>query len=290
MLKLFTAVTAVLVALVVALPALGEVESSAPTGKGWWHADCSFSHRLHDDPIVFPGAAGASHSHDFLGARNLTATSTNESIRRSQTSCTRTNTPWSTTDRSAYWVPTLYVDDEPVAPRSATAGYSAGFRDISAIEPYPDALKIIVGDARGLNPGGYQWRCEGATLARGSATVAPTCETGLHLALRFPDCWNGVASDSANHKSHMAFSTQAASGNPYRVCPSTHPVLVPELQLTIRYPTTGGPSTRLASGNISTAHADFMNGWDPDKLRGLVDRCMRADRYCGGSDDPVPGH
>ena len=30
-------------------------------------ADCPLSHRLPDDPIVFPGLPGASHSHDFFG-------------------------------------------------------------------------------------------------------------------------------------------------------------------------------------------------------------------------------
>ena len=30
-------------------------------------ADCPFSHRLPDDPIVSPNLPGASHMHDFFG-------------------------------------------------------------------------------------------------------------------------------------------------------------------------------------------------------------------------------
>ena len=66
-------------------------------------------------------------------------------------------------------------------------------------------------------------------------------------------------------------------------------VLVPQLQLTLHYTTRGGPTTRLASGKIDTAHADFMNGWDTDKLAALVKHCMNADKYCGGTDRAVPG-
>jgi hypothetical protein len=286
--KFAAVICAALAAAVIAIPAQGQDPAEVGEGKGWFHTDCSFANRAPDDPIVFPRGPGASHSHDFIGPK-VTAFSTNESIRKGLTTCVRTNTPFSTSDRSAYWVPTLYVGDAPVQPLAGvTAGYSAGVRAYRQIEPFPDDLRVIAGDSKGgpTEEGGqriYLWECPGGILERGTATTAPTCATPrLDLLMRFPDCWNG-ADDSRDHKSHMAYSRRGA-------CPSTHPVLVPQLQLTVRYPTTGGPDVRLASGDVSTAHADFMNGWDPDKLAGLVARCMNADRYCGGSDYPVPGH
>jgi hypothetical protein len=267
-----------LAALALAIPATGDEPAKVGTGKGLFHADCDYTHRAQVDPIVNPGAASG-HMHDFFG--NAT------------TNANCTNTPFSDLDRSAYWVPTLYVNDEPVtAVEPMGAYYSAGIRELSSIEPFPDDLKVIAGNARGgsqeINGQRvFYWSCPGGTVQKGDPTTAPTCATPrLDLDVRFPDCWDGVNADSPDHKSHMAYSKESAG---VFSCPSSHPVQVPKLKLNFRYPTTGGPTTRLASGPINTAHADFMNGWDPDKLAGLTVRCLRADRYCGGSDGPVPG-
>ena len=55
-------------------------------------------------------------------------------------------------------------------------------------------------------------------------------------------------------------------------CPDSHPVVMPQLLLTITYPVTGpGHDLSLASGSLLTGHADFFNAWDEDKLRTEVD-------------------
>lgn len=273
--------------------------AAGPVGasKGAFHADCLLSHRASDDPIVFRRGPGASHRHDFFGSRSTNAFSTNRSLRRAPTNCIRTNSRGAgRADRSAYWVPTLYVHGRPVAPTSVGAYYSTGFRDLASIEPFPPDLRVIAGDSRGAPPTDRSgerviaWSCEGREIVAGSSRVAPTCGSRLRLNIRFPDCWNGAESDSRDHKSHMAYSRQARSGNRRRVCPGSHPKQVPVLQLGVGYPTGGGPSVLLASGTIDTAHADFMNGWDKRKLAKLVRLCLRKDRYCGGGDRPVPGH
>lgn len=270
--------------------------SAVAKSKGAFHADCFLSHRAADDPIVFPRGPGASHLHDFFGSRSTDAFSTNESLRGDRTNCVRTNTRDRHADRSAYWVPTLYAAGQPVAPRSVGAYYTTGFRSMRAIAPFPRDLRVIAGDSKGAPPldrsGArvVRWSCEGGQIAPGSQTVAPTCASTLRLDIRFPDCWDGRGVDSRDHKSHMAYSMQARSGQVRRICPTTHPRLVPILQLSIRYPTTGGPAVQLASGAIDTAHADFMNGWNQRKLAMLVKRCLNKDRYCGGGDAPVPGH
>jgi hypothetical protein len=86
----------------------------------------------------------------------------------------------------------------------------------------------------------------------------------------FPDCWDGKRLDSANHKSHMAYSSRGA-------CPGSHPVEVPSLSLLISYPVAGGPSAELSSGRFS-AHADFVNAWDQGTFAGLVDRYFNGKR------------
>jgi hypothetical protein len=281
--------------LVVALPANGD-DSTGPIsrGKGAFHADCAFDHSLSDDPIVFPRGPGASHLHDFFGSRTLNAFSTNGKIRQAAGTCVRTDTPARDSDRSAYWAPALYVAGTPITPVSLGAYYTSGFRRYKAIEPFPANLRMIAGDSKGGTPQDvngqivYLFECEGGTLLPGSANVAPTCKTPLlTLSIRFPDCWDGVHSDSPNHKQHMAYSRQQNRG---WACPPGYPVLVPKLQIRVRYPTTGGPTTALASGGINTAHADFMNGWNTKKLAALVHRCLNTDKYCGGSERPVPGH
>lgn len=282
--------------LVAPLPASGRGPTKGRVGKdkGAFHVDCSFSHRAPDDPIVFPRGPGAAHSHDFFGTRNTNAFTTNSTLRTAPTSCVRTDSRATKTDRSAYWVPTLFANGQLVVPAEPMgAYYKTGRRLMRSVRPFPRDLRVIAGSAKGgpQEAGAvriYWFECAGGAAERGSPTVAPTCRTPrLDLTIAFPDCWNGTSVDSADHQSHMAYSVRRRNGYG---CPGTHPIAVPRLEIKLRYPTYGGPSTRLASGGIETAHADFMNGWNQRVQRRLVARCLRADKYCGGSDRPVPGH
>ena len=125
------------------------------------------------------------------------------------------------------------------------------------------------------------------TLVEGTRTVAPTCAPGTPLVGRvhFPDCWDGRHMDSRDHKSHMAYSRFKTKTR--EVCPRSHPVLVPQLVLEVVWNTPAGPLTKLASGDISTWHADFMNGWAMRKQTQLVNDCLVPDLYCGIRDGPV---
>ena len=49
--------------------------------------------------------------------------------------------------------------------------------------------------------------------------------------------------------------------------------------------TVAGPyDVSLVEGSITTAHADFWNVWDQDKLEQEVELCLNADRVCGVTD------
>jgi hypothetical protein len=279
-----------------------------PVGdKGWFHSTCRFSHRSMADPIVFPSRSGASHSHgrvrpahshDFIGSRGTKSSSTNASLRADpRSTCVRgdeeKNPSLPHADRSAYWTPTLLVDGHPLPPEGATVGYSVGRRDPARIRPFPTDLKMIAGTPSGAEPrmGNaivYRVRCgRGSAVAPGSGTTAPTCATpDLRVDINFPDCSNGRA-DSADHKSHMAYSQPATDRSGRLVCPSTHPMYVPRLSLKYRFATTGGPGVSLATGDMSTAHADFMNGWDEEQIAQLVRDCLNVDKYCGGGNSPA---
>jgi Domain of unknown function (DUF1996) len=233
---------------------------------------CRYSHQAPDDPIVFPGKAGASHMHTFVGARTTNASSTFGSLRSGGTTCQRRD------DTAAYWVPALYQGSSQVLPQGATIYYRRG--TTAEVSPFPNNLRVIAGDATATSPQGMRitsWSCGAESGIDRSASV-PTCPDSrgsfLRLHIRFPECWDGRRLDSPDHKSHMAYAARGA-------CPSSHPVEVPQITQIYRYPTRGGEGFSLASGGVYSAHADFVNAWKPGALRKLVDGCLNALVHCG---------
>jgi hypothetical protein len=94
------------------------------------------------------------------------------------------------------------------------------------------------------------------------------------MVLTFPDCWDGKNVRSADHRAHAAYS-QAGR------CPESHPVHVPQLTVSVKYPITGPDhALTLASGHVFSAHGDFLNAWDPDGLEREVRQCIRRDVVC----------
>ena len=242
------------------------VAPPAPPGEpaGNFAINCSFTHRLADDPIVKPGQAGASHLHDFFGNRSTNAATTLASLQAANTSCSDGQ------DRSGYWVPSLTVNGTLVNPTRVEAYYQ-GFGTEGQIKPFPTGLKLVAGDAMATSAQGEvtTWRC--STFDGSDFVSPPSCESSklLTMVVRFPDCWDGVNLDSANHKSHLtnSFRTRATRGS----CPTTHPVKVPRLRLAVQYPLSGPVNLTLASGGVFSGHADFFNAWNAGRL---------ADRVC----------
>jgi hypothetical protein len=234
--------------------------------------ECPFSHALADDPIVFPGRPGQSHMHVFFGNETANASSTLASLSAGSTLCDQR------LDRASYWAPALYEGDAMVQPTGSVAYYRPGERvDPVSVQPYPDGLEMIAGDSSALESqptSVVAWTC-GTGIARDASP--PTCAAGrpLRMLVTFPDCWNGKDVDSADHRSHMAYSNRGA-------CPADHPVPVPQLQFSVIYDFSGDPSgLSLASGPVTTAHADFFNAWDHAKLTSEIDACLHRRVVCG---------
>jgi len=235
--------------------------------EAFFAVGCAFSHRAPDDPIVFPGRPGASHSHDFFGNRSTNARSSSGSLLRRGTTC---RTPG---DRAAYWVPSLMRAGRPLRPEHAQIYYRAAGKDPRSVRAFPPGLRVVAGSARARTPQGRRvtvWHC-GPDAQESVGAEVPACPNGrrLRLRVRFPDCWDGRNRDSADHARHMAYSTRGR-------CPATHPVAVPLIAMNVRYPTSGGPGLELASGGTFSGHADFMNAWRPGSLERMIRRCIHT--------------
>ncbi|MBI0382890.1 DUF1996 domain-containing protein, partial [Streptomyces albiflaviniger] len=106
--------------------------ANAPVRVAEFVAECPFTHRLPDDPIVFPGLPGASHMHSFFGNDSTNAHTDLAALKRGRTSCSPT------TDLSSYWTPTLYAGGKEIEPTGTTFYYlGEGVRDdvIATIKP-----------------------------------------------------------------------------------------------------------------------------------------------------------
>jgi hypothetical protein len=245
---------------------------TGPQGQvGQFVVECEYSHSGPNDPIVHFGMEGMSHQHEFYGFTETDEATTADDMLGGDTTCDKK------VDTAAYWHPALYDGDELVEPLDLHAYYRAAPGvDPLDVETMPLGLALIAGDqfattAQSGDAAG--WTCGTRTLVLDDP---PTCPASapLHLVLVFADCWDGEYLDSEDHASHVAYS---ADGE----CPDGYPVHIPQLTVTVRFPIYGeGHDLRLASGNVYSAHGDFLNGWDPDGLQREIEACIHRDVVC----------
>lgn len=240
--------------------------------QGSFSTPCPYSHSGPDDPIVHPGHAGMSHRHDFFGATTTSAGSDTESLMAGSTTC-RT-----VADRTAYWAPSLLANGQPLVPEEMQAYYRVPLgADARQVEAAPNGLEMIAGDGESTDaqdPGTVAWSCG---LAKDTSPVPLPCEQSpfLLLRLRFDPCWDGTNLGSSDHRSHLA--ALGSDGT----CPEDHPVLIPQLQVEIRYPSTpAGTALTLASGPTTGGHGDALVAWDRDHVEDEVKICLRHNRHC----------
>ncbi len=199
-------------------------------------SSCGFSHRAPDDPIVFPGRPGASHDHSFVGNRTTNASSTLGSLLAGQTTCR--NRPG---DTAGYWMPTLYVGSQAVAPLGATIYYRR--KSMRHVQAFPPGFRMIAGDATATTAAAAERHVLELRRSGGirPQSTPPSCPDGRGTC---SGCMStsraaGTAgtSTATNHKSHVAYPERGR-------CPSRYPVALPAISLIYRYPTLGGPAAR----------------------------------------------
>jgi hypothetical protein len=64
------------------------------------------------------------------------------------------------------------------------------------------------------------------------------CPGGIRTTITFPTCWDGVNTDSPDHKSHVAYpanGTFETTGG----CPASHPVRLPQVMYEVMWDVSG---------------------------------------------------
>jgi hypothetical protein len=248
-----------------------------PDRSGRFIVNCQPTVRGKVDPIVFPGEASLSHSHDIYGPTEVDASDRVRDLIAAPTSC------GVDADRSGYWAPTVYQDGKPVMPQRMQAYYGVDQKT----KPYPRGLRMVVGSAKGTETDGVNvaWLCAGAGSDQKFTSAPASCEPGEYLMVvfNFPGCWDGVHKDSSDHISHLAFETEAG-------CPGSHPVHIPQLAMNVQFSWTSSDysTVEAASGVSGSIHADFVSGWRKGVIRDLISRCVSQDCNHQGTDKPAP--
>jgi hypothetical protein len=257
-----------------------------------------------DNVIVAPGVSnGAHHFHDYIGNQANNAFADDETLANADTSCVDKG------DRSTYYWPVLRLQNgkqerdaaapgggiegnagEIVTPEDVTLTFVGNPR--GEVTAMPRLLRIITGDAKAFVNGtanaNASWSCTGFE-DRQLKDKYPLCPGGSDVVrtFRFQSCWDGRNTDSANHRTHVAFA--AADGT----CPEGFraiPQLVQRIVYDVDRPSVedGGRTTPLFAVDSFpeqlhkpvTDHGDFINVFDEDLMREMVD-CINEGRECG---------
>lgn len=271
----------IVAALLAAAGALYLQPAQAAVGDAF-NLNCDYSHSLYDDPIVYPDQPGVSHRHDFFGSELTTAnTTTYGEIRgggTGPTTCTNSH------DHAAYWAPSAYLNGSLIEPNNIKAYYVHQIN--GTIISFPSGLKALAGSGSSIAPQSTNVVYFGCGSGTGISkkNYPPDCTgTGgnLQIHVLFPDCGLPGVKDSADHRSHMAYSDPSTHN-----CPSGgFTAHYPQLQIRLNYDVIDASGTKLTFDCIAsqpacnttthqapayTVHADFINGWDAAELARLI--------------------
>ncbi len=251
-------------------------ERRGPQGRvAQFVVECELSHLAFDDPIVLPWQDGKSHLHMFFGNRDVTASPEyDDRLLGAGTSCEQRR------DTASYWAPALLdAAGKVIEPLKMSAYYRPGQGvDPAEVVAYPPGVMLIGGDAAAQANQATDivaWSC-GTGAARDDRPQQCPDGTTLRMLVTFPDCWDGERLTTFGASAHSAYSSTETDG-----CPDTHPVAMPQLTIGIDFPPVDPTGLSLASGDITTLHADFWNVWDQAKLEREVESCINRDLVCG---------
>ncbi|ORY87960.1 hypothetical protein BCR37DRAFT_390463 [Protomyces lactucae-debilis] len=268
-----------------------QVALLATSAEAFWRLPC-VNQVVYErsDPIVNPGQLSG-HMHAIMGANNFNYSTTFADLRASD--CTTCQV---SQDKSVYWVPNLYFRDKKtglftsIEQRGGMLAYYIqryGYNG-EKLYAFPDGFKMLAGRPSMRSYDGtpeaqaISYRCldyPNNSPLETKGFPNQNCPNGLRQQIFFPSCWDGVNTDSPDHKSHMAYPSQVDSGT----CPSSHPYRTVSLFYEIIWWTgpywnqiaAGTGEFVLSNGDATgySSHADFVNGWDFNVLQQAIDTC-----------------
>lgn len=247
-----------------------------------------------DNVIAAPGVAnGAHHMHDYVGNQATDAFSGDDDLAAGDTTCRNQG------DRSTYYWPVLRLQNG-AAENDAEADGGGKDQNIGEIQTpsqvtlkfvgnptgkvtaMPRFLRIITGDAKAFTNGdanaNASWSCTGFE-DRQLKDKYPICpeDSQVVRSFAFQSCWDGQNTDSANHRTHVAFTQDDGR------CPDGFRA-IPQLVQRIVYDVPPGPGFAVDSfpeqlHKPVTDHGDFINVFD-DRLMRKVVSCVNGGRTC----------
>ncbi|MEU0355148.1 DUF1996 domain-containing protein [Streptomyces cyaneofuscatus] len=247
-----------------------------------------------DNVIVAPGVSnGAHHMHDYIGNQANDAFASDDDLANGATTCRNQG------DRSTYYWPVLRLQNgqdeadvnadgggkdqnvgEIQTPSQVTLKFVGS--PVGRVTAMPRFLRIITGDAKAFTNGdanaNASWSCTGFEN-RQLKDKYPICPEGSQVVrtFAFQNCWDGRNTDSANHRTHVAFA------QPNGRCPNGFRA-VPQLVQRIVYDVPPGPGFAVDSfpeqlHKPITDHGDFINVFDQRLMKKMV-RCINDGRRC----------
>ncbi|CAL9314369.1 DUF1996 domain-containing protein [Streptomyces sp. SudanB182_2057] len=217
-----------------------------------------------DNVIVAPGVTnGAHHLHDYVGNQRVDAFASDRTLLRGGTSCRDRG------DLSSYYWPVLRVQD---GTRDFDQNADGGGREgnagriltpvqaeityvgspVGKVVAMPRFLRVITGDAKATTNGpanaNAHWSCTGFEDRVQLTDRYPICPRGSEVvrSFAFQSCWDGRNTDSANHRTHVAYADPASGA-----CPEGF-TAIPRLTMRLVYAV---PPPVIGNGQVRNAYA-----------------------------------
>ncbi|WP_338676283.1 DUF1996 domain-containing protein [Streptomyces sp. SCSIO 30461] len=254
-----------------------------------------------DNVIVAPGVSnGAHHMHDYVGNQANDAFASDDDLANGQTTCRNQG------DKSTYYWPVLRVQngqdendaqadgggkDKNVGEIQTPAQVTLNFvgSPVGKVTAMPRFLRIITGDAKAFVNGNANanasWSCTGFEN-RQLKDKYPICPQGSKVvrSFKFQSCWDGQNTDSANHRTHVAFADRnGRCQNGFKAIPQ----LVQRIVYNVPPPVFDGDNPSVFAVDSFpeqlhkpvTDHGDFINVFNDNLMNKMVD-CINTGRSC----------
>ncbi|WP_069755009.1 DUF1996 domain-containing protein [Streptomyces sp. EN16] len=278
-------------------PSVDRPRQRRGASRGTFTTDCGRNENGKFNPdnvIAAPGVSnGAHHMHDYIGNQANDAFASDDDLADGATTCRNQG------DRSTYYWPVLRLQNgqnendvdadgggrdqnvgEIQTPSEVTLKFVGS--PVGRVTAMPRFLRIITGDAKAFTNGdanaNASWSCTGFE-DRQLKDKYPICPEGSQVVrtFAFQNCWDGQNTDSANHRTHVAFAQDDGR------CPSGFRA-VPQLVQRIVYDVPPGPGFAVDSfpeqlHKPITDHGDFINVFDERLMKNMV-RCINDGRRC----------